>query len=133
MAVYMDTSAAVKLVQSEPESMAFRSWLGDREVVSSDLLRTELLRATCRGAPALMVRARAVLETFELMELSTSVFEHAGELNPDLLRSLDSLHLACALNLGDDLEGILTYDLRLAQAAHLLGIPVFAPGAVAAA
>ncbi len=60
--------------------------------------------------------------------MSTSVFERASWLDPTLLRSLDAVHLAAALELGDELEGIVTYDDRLAEAAALHGIAVIAPG-----
>jgi uncharacterized protein len=43
------------------------------------------------------------------------------------MRSLDALHLAIALELGDDLDGLVTYDDRLAEAARLQGIRVEAP------
>ena len=129
MAFYLDTSAAVKLVVAERGSAALLRWVADRQdrIVSSDLLRTELLRATRRGAPTQMQRARAVLESIAVLTLVTTTFERAAELEPDLLRSLDALHLAAALELGDDLEGIVTYDERLAEAAHRYGIPVVAP------
>ena len=96
-------------------------------IVSSDLLRTELLRATRRGAPDQMQQARAVLDSLVLLTISTPLFERAATLEPDLLRSLDALHLAAALDLGDDLDGIITYDDRLASAALALGVPVVAP------
>lgn len=129
MAFYLDTSAAVKLVVTERHSAALLRWLSRNEdrIVSSDLLRTELQRATRRGAPQEMERARAVLESITLMMPVRSTYERAAELEPDLLRSLDALHLAAALELGDDLEGIVTYDDRLAEAAHHYGIPVLAP------
>lgn len=129
MAYYLDTSAAVKLVADEPGSAELLTWLQGREaqIVSSDLLRTELLRATRRGAPHLMHRARRVLDGVLLMTLPTAVFERAADLDPEALRSLDALHLAAALELGDELEGILTYDDRLAAAARSRGIDVIAP------
>ncbi len=43
------------------------------------------------------------------------------------LRSLDAIHLAAALDLGDDLEGLVTYDERLANAAMVNGVAVVAP------
>jgi hypothetical protein len=43
------------------------------------------------------------------------------------LRTLDAIHVAAALDLGDDLEGMVTYDERLAQAAEQNGIRVTAP------
>jgi len=126
---YLDTSAAAKLVVTEPGSKALQSWLASREgrIASSDLLRTELLRATRRAAPDQMVQARAVLDAVILIRMPTAVFERAATLEPDLLRSLDSLHLAAAMELGDDLEGVVTYDRRLAQAAEALGIRVVSP------
>ncbi len=130
MAYYLDTSAAVKLVVAERDTAALTAWIADREddVVSSDLLRTELLRATRRGAPHAMPRARAVLDSLTLLTLPTSTFERAADLDPDLLRSLDALHLAAALELGDDLDGLVTFDDRLARAARLHGVTVIAPG-----
>ncbi len=129
MAFYLDTSAAVKLVVSEPHSKAMSAWAGAHpdSVVSSDLLRTELLRATLRGAPDEMPRAREVLDSITIITLPTPLFERAAELDPTLLRSLDALHLAAALDLGDELDGIVTYDDRLTEAAKLHGVPVIAP------
>ncbi len=127
---YLDTSAAVKLVVIERGSKALRRWLAQRdgEIVSSDLLRTELLRATRRSRPDQAVQARAVLDALPLLTVSTGVFERAATLDPDVMHSLDAIHLAAALEFGDDLEGIVTYDTRLAEAAERLGIRAVAPG-----
>ena len=129
VAFYLDTSAAAKLVVAEPGSQALVSWCAGNagEVVSSDLLRTELLRATRRVAPSLMGRARQVLDAIVLLSLSALIFERAGDLAPNALRSLDALHLAAALELGDDLDGIVTYDERLADAARYHGVEVLTP------
>lgn len=129
MAFYFDTSALVKLVVAEPETAALRAWVGasNRSPVSSDLARTELLRAVRRTAPDRVVDARAVLDAVTLIEASTAVFEAAGRLEPMALRSLDALHVCTALDLGDDLEGVVTYDDRLAAAAISNGIPVVSP------
>lgn len=129
MAFYVDTSAVVKLVVSESGSSAMLRWANDHDgqMVSSDLLRTELLRATRRGAPEHMPRAREVLDSLTLLSLSTGVFERAAALEPEVLRTLDALHLAAAFELGDELDGVVTYDDRLAGAASLLGLAVLAP------
>ena len=129
MAFYVDTSALVKLVVAETETVALRSWLQetDRELVASDLARTELIRAVRRSVPDRLLQARAVLDSVTLVEVRTSMFEGAGRLDPVGLRSLDAIHLAAALDLGDDLEGLVTYDDRLAEAAIANGVPVVAP------
>ncbi len=130
MAHYLDTSALTKLVVAEPRTAALRRWLRktNRDPVVCDLARTELLRAVRRVAPDRILQARAVLDSITITDLTTALFEHAGRLCPAGLRSLDALHLAAALDLGDDLEGMVTYDDRLAEAAIANGITVLAPG-----
>lgn len=129
MAFYIDTSALVKLVVREPETDSLRDWLAEtpRDPVTCDLARTELLRAVRRVAPDLLVQARMVLDLVTITDVTTAVFEAAGRLDPAILRTLDAIHVAAALDLGDDLEGMVTYDERLAQAAEQNGIRVTAP------
>jgi predicted nucleic acid-binding protein len=129
LAFYIDTSALVKLVVREPETVGLRDWLAEtpRDPVTCDLARTELLRAVRRVAPDLLVQARMVLDLVTITDVTTAVFEAAGRLDPAILRTLDAIHVAAALDLGDDLEGMVTYDERLAQAAEQNGIRVSSP------
>lgn len=127
MAYYLDTSAVVKLVVSENESAALRSWCTDKVLVASDLVRTETLRAARRHSPDALAQARRVLTALVMLGLTAEACERAAELDPMILRSLDALHLACALQLADELEGVVTYDERLGEACVLLGVPVVAP------
>ena len=48
-------------------------------------------------------------------------------LDPRILRSLDAIHLAAAQLVAVELEAIVTYDQRMAEAAVLLGFTVIAP------
>ena len=125
----MDTSALVKLVVREPETDALRGWLaaGSLDPVSCDLTRTELMRTVRRAAPDRAPDARRVLGTVTLTQVTTAIFEQAARLEPAALRSLDAIHLAAALDLGDDLDGLVTYDSRMAEAAGSAGIQVIAP------
>ena len=129
MAHYLDTSALVKLAVTEPETPALRDWLMAQTppLVSSDLARTELLRAVRLADPDRVVMARLVLDSLVLTGVTAEIFEAAGRLDAGGLRSLDAIHLAAALDLGDDLDGIVTYDKRLAGAARSYGVPVTAP------
>ncbi|WP_298347410.1 type II toxin-antitoxin system VapC family toxin [Ferrimicrobium sp.] len=129
MAFYLDTSAAAKLVMVEPDSPAMARWAAvhESQVIASDLLRTELLRATRRAAPDRVQRARSVLDALTLLSLTSATFERAAILDPHELRSLDALHIAVALELGDELDGIVTYDERMAAAASSYGIGVIMP------
>ena len=128
MATYLDSSALAKLVIDEPETDALRRTLRTAtRPVTSDLARTELMRSVRRHAEDRMVMARLVLDSVSIMSMPASTFDAAGRLDPPNLRSLDALHLAAALELGDDLDGFITYDRRLAEAATALGLPVTSP------
>jgi len=59
--------------------------------------------------------------------LSDVVRGRAAELDPSTLRSLDAIHLATALEAGDELTAVVTYDARMSEAAEQLGLRVLAP------
>ena len=126
---YLDTSALVKLVIEEAETSALFDWLGaqERPVVTSDLARTELLRAVRRGAPGQAAAARTVLRALGTVAPSTDICERAALVDPTSVRSLDAIHLATALTLGDDLETFVCYDTRLLEAAALNGLSTASP------
>ena len=126
---YADTSALVKLAVLEAESSALQAWVtgGTVAMAASDLARTELLRAVRRAAPSAVGAARDVLSRLLLISATSDIFDAAARLDPVELRSLDAVHLASALALGDDLEGIVTYDERLGDAARAIGLAVLAP------
>ena len=61
----------------------------------------------------------------DLYELPPPLFTEAGLLPGIALRSLDALHLAAALRL--EVDAVITYDVRMADAATTLGMTVLAP------
>jgi uncharacterized protein len=124
---YLDTSAFIKLVRAEPESHALRRELAGRPLLSSVLLSVEGRRAARRYGRLASSRAKAALVTITLLALDEPILDAAGELEPAELRSLDALHLATILSLGQDLERVYCYDTRLAGAARALGIEVSEP------
>ena len=126
--VYLDASALVKLVVAEPESPALRRHLRSHpKRVSASLVATETLRAVMRGAPDMLGQTRRQLRAINLIELDRVLLELAGTLAPPTMRTLDAIHLAAALSLGDDLGELVTYDDRMAQAARTHGIAVASP------
>lgn len=129
MPAYLDTSAFVKLVRSEPESHALRDELRGTEtgLLSSVLLLVEGRRAARRYGKLASIRANAALTTVTLLALDQPIIEIASDLAPVELRSLDALHLATILSLGDDVERVYCYDARLTSAARALGIEVAEP------
>ena len=126
---YLDSSALVKTIIEEPESVALRRWLDEREhLAACDLVRVEAVRAVRLSDPAAAGRARRAIDTLTLIRLDDDIYDAAAELEPAGLRSLDAIHLAAAQSLGGDLDGIATYDKRLAAAAAAVGVRVEAPG-----
>lgn len=126
---YVDTSALVKLIRKEPETASLRRWLRGKRWIGSDLLRTEVRRVVSRaGSARASQRAEALLREIDLISVSPDLFDAAGSLEPASLRSLDAIHLAAALSLGDDLAGVVAYDKALTEAARAVGVAVVAPG-----
>jgi len=126
---YLDTSAAVKLLMTERESPALRRWLRRRPArASAALLRVELVRVVRRaGLPRLIPEARKLLAGVHLIRLDDALLDRAADLDPIELRSLDSIHLAAAVSLGEDLAAVVSYDERLLAAATSLGLPTATP------
>jgi predicted nucleic acid-binding protein len=133
VAVYLDSSAAVKLVIDEAESDALKEYLRGRvRRFSCSLIRTEIVRAVRRQEVEAVRRARAVLRQFVILELPDALLDRAALIDPPETRSLDAIHVAAALTLGDELEAIVTYDDRMTAAAVAAGLRVDAPGAAPA-
>lgn len=127
-AVYLDTSAFMKLVMPEPESPALRAHLRRWPTrVSASLLCTEALRAASRASPVRLAAVRHQLRGLVLIDLDRTLLENAGMLGPPAMRSLDAVHVAAALSLGGDVEEMVTYDARMAAAARAQGLAVTDP------
>lgn len=125
---YLDSSAIVKLVLRERETDALRRRLRRRPLLaSSALARTEVLRAVTSLEAARVAQAQDVLRGFDLLRVNDRLLDDAGSLQPAQIRSLDAIHLATARQLGDQLRVLITYDLRMADAAREIGLPVEAP------
>ena len=128
-ALYLDSSAFVKVVVEEAESAALRGFLAasDARRVSSALLRTEALRAVRHLGPEALANVREGLRRVELIAIDDRILDAAGMLEPRILRALDAIHLATALAIGDDLDAVVTYDERMVAAAGLIGVQAASP------
>jgi len=115
MALYLDSSAFVKVLIAEPESGALREYLSGRPErrVSSAILRTEALRAVRHLGSDALATVRDGLRNVDLVAIDD--------------RILDAIHVATAPSIGDDLAEIVTYDDRMAEAARLLGLQTTSP------
>lgn len=129
VAVYLDASALVKLVVTEAESRALRAYLATtNRRLSSRIAEVEVSRAIRRVVqPGDEAQVSAVLSGLHLIELDARISAVAASVTPPTLRSLDAIHLASALVLREEVDALLTYDARLADAARAVGLEVVAP------
>ncbi len=68
-----------------------------------------------------------VLASVALVELGREIVEAARTVAPVHVGSLDAIHVASALSLGQDLVGVATYDGRMQDALKQLRVDVVAP------
>ena len=131
---YLDASALVKLVRDEPETAALRTYLEDADLVSSELVLTEVPRAIRRAAAGdprlplhrLTERAANLLEAVALLPLDHPLLVAAGALPEPAVRALDAIHVAAATDL-DVIDAFVSYDERQSAAARLAGLRTAAP------
>ena len=132
---YLDASALVKLVRAEPETGELRAFLADDDLLSSELALTEVPRAIRRAVahdPALaseplMTRAGEILDAVALPPVDRPLLAAAGALEEPVLRALDAIHLAAAIDLSP-IDAFVSYDERQGAAARLAGLRTVSPG-----
>jgi uncharacterized protein len=130
--VYVDTSAAMKLLVEETESVALADDLqrraeGGDTLVASLLLHTELHCAANRRPEHIAHETVAeVLSAIALVDVESGDLTTAPLL-PGRLRSADAVHLAAALRL--NARSMVVYDAELRGAARTAGIDAVSPGA----
>lgn len=129
--IYLDASAIMKLVREEAETWPLTEWLCDHPdlpVVTSEVGRIEVLRAARRADDATLVEAGALVADLDLVPLDRRVQDLACEIADPALRTLDALHLASAVLLGNELTAFVAYDNRLTAAAQAARLPTASPG-----
>jgi predicted nucleic acid-binding protein len=127
-AVYVDSSAIVKLVIAERESEALGHYLTSAgQLTTSILAVVEVARAVERVAPGSAAATAAVFESVAVIGLDARIAARAGSLNPAALGTLDAIHLATAIALGVELTAFISYDEKLSVAARGIGLTVIAP------
>jgi predicted nucleic acid-binding protein len=132
---YADASALVKLVREEAESSALRRYLSNADIVSSELVLTEIPRAIRRAVARdpelpidrLLERTAALIDAIALRPLDRALLAGAGALAEPALRALDAIHVTAAIDL-HPIDAFVTYDERQAAAARLAGLRTTAPG-----
>ncbi len=131
---YADASALVKLVVAEPETAALRAYIDGAELVSSELVLTEIplainrAAATDRALPRerMLILASELLDAIGLLAVDRTLLITSGTLAEPCLRALDAIHVAAAISVGS-LDAFVTYDERQGAAARLLGLRTMVP------
>ena len=134
MSLYLDASALVKRYVAEPGSdLVLTAMAGDPEWSTARHAWVEVNLALLRLLPA--DRTREAMDAFEadwrrilVVAIDDGICRRAvqmGELTG--LRTLDALHLAAADRVGGNALTVITFDLRMAEAARTLGFPVIGP------
>ena len=131
---YADSSALVKLVREEPETTALHAFVDNADLVSSELILTEVPRAIRRAAAhdpelplqALIDRAGELIDAIALLPLDRALLGAAGAVAEPALRAVDAIHVVAALDVSP-IDAFLSYDQRQSAAARLAGLRTVAP------
>ena len=124
---YIDASAIVKLVLTEPESDEMARWYVESDRVSTSLVGIVETRRAVARRPHDSVHLERVVSGIEVIGVTVRIGERAAAIAPPMVRTLDAIHLATAISIGTSLTSFVTYDDRLAEAARTLGLPVVSP------
>jgi uncharacterized protein len=134
MRVYLDSSALLKRVIDEPGSERLRAALRDHVdrgdlLVSSQLAAIEVSRALRNRFDLSYAEAADLVDDtmsgIAEYPIDNNVLILGRRLDPNRLRSLDAIHVASAILLDVDL--LITYDDRMANAGHQNGLRCTAP------
>jgi len=126
---YLDSSAILKYVFAEPERPAMIKALTS-QAISSELARLEVKRAVFRINPKDIELANEELSRINFVSISNQVLTVAESFTGSVtLATLDAIHVATAITLGHQIEGIITYDKQMISNAAVMGIKVLSPGA----
>lgn len=124
--VYLDWSVALRTILDVPERERLQSWMQTTgsTFVSSRLMRTEVVRVLRRdGRP--LADGAPLLDRIGMLEINRETHTVAESIERHV-RTLDALHLATALLIGEPVM-VATHDTTMKDAAEHLGLLVTDP------
>ncbi|WFE52351.1 type II toxin-antitoxin system VapC family toxin [Micromonospora sp. WMMD1155] len=127
--IYLDASAIITLVSGRSYATELRDFLAGYPGLpmgTSTLGFVETVRTLDRMGdfPDAMTD---LVRSFTEILLTEEVRDAAASL-PTGLRTLDAIHVASAQIIGPALTTLVTYDKRMLDVAHSVGLPCSAPG-----
>jgi predicted nucleic acid-binding protein len=124
---YIDASALVKLVVTEPETAEMERWFVENDRILTSLIGVIETRRAVARRPHDPVHLEQVIGRIEVLGVNRRLGDTAAAIRPWEIRTLDAIHLATAMSIRPDLDAFVTYDDRLAAAARDLGLRVVSP------
>jgi predicted nucleic acid-binding protein len=133
--LYVDTSALLKLLVREEESIAIeRELVQWPSLATSIVTEVDLPRAVARARedrPDSVIDGslilRGIIASAAIVELTDDIVASARDVAPVHVGALDAIHIASALSLDTELAGVATYDNRMKDALIREGVDVIAP------
>lgn len=124
--VYLDSSVALRTILDVAEREHLQEWMQTSEAtfVSSRLLRTEVIRVLRRDDRPL-TDATPLLDRVGLLDIGRETHAIAESIERHV-KTLDALHLATALLIGDPVT-LATHDTTMKTVAEHLGLLVTDP------
>lgn len=124
---YLDSSAILKFIFEEKESAYLRKNLRGN-LFTSEVSRVEVVRSVLRLNPELHEYALAVLKSFKVIRIKSSILLSAENFPKHIkIGSLDAIQLASAIQIYPASKTVVTYDKAMALAAEQLGLEVLSP------
>ena len=127
--IYLDASALITLVTGRPFAPELRDFLAHSPEVpmgTSTIGFVETVRTLDRvgSYPTAM---QDLLASFTEILVTDEIRDAAASL-PGGVRTLDAVHIASAQAIGEALAVLVSYDKRMLDVAHAMGIPIASPG-----
>lgn len=127
--IYLDASALVTLVTGRPYAGELREFLTqspEMPMGTSTIGFIETVRTLDRVGNYPTALQDLLTDFTEI--LVTDEIRDAAATMPGSVRTLDAIHIASAQIIGDALAFLVSYDKRMLDVAHSVGIPIAAPG-----
>ncbi len=128
MLTYIDSSVALRSILAQDSNAPLEAWIDhvyqSGGLLSSQLLRTEVIRTLRRDSrpvsdgQALLTRVRLVRVTDATFTVAESIERH--------IKTLDALHLATALLIGEPIT-VASHDSTMLSVAEHLGLDTIDP------
>lgn len=127
--IYLDASALVTFIVRRPHAEPLTAFLASRaaRTCTSTIGFVETVR-TCDQVGTFPSLMADLLRDHAEIRVTDAIRDAAASV-PGTVRSLDAIHIASAEHLGSELTALVTYDVRMAEAARSNGLPVAMPGA----